>query len=307
MRNTTEIKNKIINFLEIHGPSLPIHLSKEVKMDMIFTSAFLSELLSEKRINMTNLSIGSSRIYYLKGQEKQLEKVALENLKNKGLEAFQRLKENKFLENSRQEPAIKIALSSIPDFAKKIEKNGEIIWKYFLENSEFKEKKMPQKTAIRPAPNGEEIIKEQPKESEKKENTLEQKISKKSVIKDTSLDTKKTNSKKKIVKKKTSTSQKKNEKFFNTIKEYLNSKDIEILDIETFSKNNLILKIEENQKEILLVCFNKKRITDQDILNAHKKALQEGLNYNLLSLGEPTKKTTNFIEAIKNLNSIEKI
>ena len=269
MQDTTGIKNKIVNFLENHGPSLPVHLSREINMDMIFTSAFLSELLSEKRINMTKMSIGSSRIYYLEGQEEKLEKIALENLKNKELEAFQKLKQNKFLKNSKQEPAIKIALNSIPDFAKKTENQEEIIWKYFLEDSEFKEEKQIEK------PREENIKVEKPK--------------------------------KKTTKKKKPVSQKKNEKFFNRVKEYLNLKDIEMIDIQTFSKNDLILKIKENQKEILLVCFNKKRITEQDILKAHKRATEENLNYKILSLGEPIKKTTNFIEAIKNLSSIEKI
>jgi hypothetical protein len=295
MRDTTEIKNKIINFLENHGPSLPVHISREIKMDMIFTSAFLSELLSEKRISMTKLTIGSSRIYYLKGQEQKLEKIALENLKGKELEAFQKLQQNKFLKNSEQEPALKVALNSIPDFAKKIEKESEIIWKYFLEDSEYQEEILDNSSSggrEEPQNSGDGGGESKTKKSEKEE-TLEKIVEK---------------PKKKAVKKKTtSTSQKKNEKFFNTVKEYLNSKNIEILDIQTFSKTDLILKVKDNEKELILVCFNKKRITEADILKAHKKAAEEDLNYQILSLGEPDKKTTTFIEAIKALNSIEKI
>jgi hypothetical protein len=69
----------------------------------------------------------------------------------------------------------------------------------------------------------------------------------------------------------------------------------------------LVLRVKEQDKESLLVAFNKKRITDLDIVKASKKAKEFGLNYILLSLGEPLKKTNNLIEAIKFLNNIEKI
>ena len=298
MRDTKDIKDRIINFLNMRGPSLPVHISKDIKMDMIFTSAFLSELLSEKRIEMTKMSIGSSRIYYLEGQEEQLEKIAFENLKGKELEAFQKLKENKFLKNSKEEPAIKVALSSIPDFAKKIQKDDETIYKYFLEKSSYNEETLK-----------ENKVKEEPIKENSQEETL-QKATEEPVEKENKEEIKKEQTpkpKKKVTKKKSASSQKKNEKFFNTVKEYLNSRNIEIIDIETFSKNDLILRVNQEGKEILLVCFNKKRITETDIINAHKKSQEAGIKYDILSLGEPTKKMTSFIEAIQNMNSIEKI
>ena len=59
--------------------------------------------------------------------------------------------------------------------------------------------------------------------------------------------------------------------------------------------------------EKLLVAYNKKRISELDILNAHKKASEKNLPYVILSLGETSKKLTSFIEAIKDLSGIEKI
>jgi hypothetical protein len=59
-RDTSEIKNKIIQSLETKGPSLPIFLAREIGMDLLFTSAFLSELKSEKKILTTFLRVGSS-------------------------------------------------------------------------------------------------------------------------------------------------------------------------------------------------------------------------------------------------------
>jgi midasin (ATPase involved in ribosome maturation) len=116
---------------------------------------------------------------------------------------------------------------------------------------------------------------------------------------------------KKPIKKKLSTKpkvqDKKNERFFNTIKETLAKKQIEIIDIIGFSKGDLTLKIKEKEKEKILVAYNKKRLTELDITNAYKKAKEHDMGYIIFTLGEPAKKTTSFIEAIKNLSSIEKI
>jgi hypothetical protein len=110
---------------------------------------------------------------------------------------------------------------------------------------------------------------------------------------------------KKPIKKKTS--QKKNDKFFNKVKEFLTKKSIEILDIENFSKNDLILRIKINNQEKLLIAYNKKRINQEDIIKSYKKASELNLRYIILSLGDPLKKLNNFIEAIQNLDTIEKI
>jgi len=111
--------------------------------------------------------------------------------------------------------------------------------------------------------------------------------------------------KKKVTKKKTS--QKKDDKFFNQIKEFLARKSIEISDIEGIGKNELTLRVNDSEGEKLLVAYNKKRIDEKDIIKANKKALELNLKYIVLSLGEPAKKTSGFIDAIRNLSGIEKI
>ena len=132
-KDTTEIKQKIISTIQNKGPSLPVHIARETEMSMLFASAFLSELLSEKRLKITNMKVGSSPIYYLPGQEKQLETYS-KYLKEKEKEAFLLLQENKFLQDRKQEPAIRVALRSIKDFAKYFQpyEGGEGYWRYFL-------------------------------------------------------------------------------------------------------------------------------------------------------------------------------
>ena len=69
----------------------------------------------------------------------------------------------------------------------------------------------------------------------------------------------------------------------------------------------MVLRVKIKGEEKLLVAYNKKRISEEDILNAYKKATEFNLKYIILSLGEPLKKINNLIKAIKDLSEIEKI
>jgi hypothetical protein len=66
---------------------------------MLFASAFLSELLTEQKIKMTHMRVGSSPVYYIPGQEEGLEKYST-YLKSKEKEAydfFKRCQDDKLL------------------------------------------------------------------------------------------------------------------------------------------------------------------------------------------------------------------
>jgi len=266
------IKEKILSFLNGNGPSLPVHIAKEIGMDMIFTSAFLSELISHQKIKTSNMKVGISPVYFLPGQEKGLEKYS-EYIKGKEYEALILLKKKKFLKNFEQETAIQVALKSLKDFAKPFEKNGNLIWRYFLINE--KEYSEDEKTETK-------IKEEKPKEEKKKSPKI----------------------KKLKLKKSTKTN---DEKFFNKIKNHLLKKGTEISSIISFNKKELILEVKENNQKILIFAHNKKRIDEKDILNAYKISKERELTFSIFSLGENTKKIQNLIEAIKKLNSLEKI
>lgn len=288
-QDAMQIKEKIISLLRLGGPSLPVHIAKGTGLSILFASAFLSELFYEKKIIISNIKVGNSPLYFLSGQEPQLERFS-SYLKSKEKEAFLLLKEKKFLKDSEQEPAIRVALREIKDFAIPFRKEDEVYWKYFtVPESELSEKRKPEK---------EIIIEEEPEEEIKEE------VEKKLEIFDEEKETKKPE-KKKITKRKTS--QKQDENFFNRIKEFLSEKNIEIVDIQSFNKNDLVLKIKEDKKEKLLIAYNKKRIISTDIMKAYKKSLEANLPYVILSLGEPVKKLKELIFAIRDLSKIDKI
>ncbi len=277
-QDTSEIKEKIISILKRNGPGLPVHIARGVELSTLFTSAFLSELASEKRIKISYMKVGNSPLYYLSAQEQLLEKVS-HYLKSREKEAFALLKERKIIKDSEQEPAIRIALREIKDFAIPFKKNDEIFWRYFtIPITEFKMVEKPKKI-----------------ERKKIEKTLD------------ILATSKKEETKKTQKKKISKTSQKERNFFNKVKEFLSEKSTELIDIISFSRNESLLRVKDSEGEKIVVAYNKKRLSDNDIIKAAKKSAEFNLPYIILSLGEPLKKVRELILAVKNLHSIEKL
>ena len=73
-QDTSNIKEKILSVLRRRGPGLPVHIATELKMSGLFASAFLSELVSEKKIKLSYMRVGNSPLYYIPGQEHMIEK-----------------------------------------------------------------------------------------------------------------------------------------------------------------------------------------------------------------------------------------
>ncbi len=312
-KNALELKENIISIMKRRGPSLPVHVAKETGLSILFASAFLSELIADKRIKYTEMKVGSSPIYFLNEHAPMLEKFS-QHLSSREKDAFNLLKEKRFLIDAEQTPVIRVALRAIKDFAIPFLKNGQTIWRYYLvPESEFsmaikqevketlleKEEEKPLIKLKLHIPKKEEKIeeKEMVKEEIKSDIIkLEEKEPRKEKIKKTRA--------KKTTKKKMP---KHDENFFNKVKEWVLKNSMEILDIQSFNKNELHLKIRKDGKDHLLVAYNKKRVNDSDLVKAHKKAKEMGMEYAILSFGELQKKMGEIIDAAKNLTHINKI
>lgn len=331
IQNPLSIKEKITSFISRRGPSLPVHVAKEIQLSMLFASAFLSELISDRKVKISKMKVGGSPLYFLPGQEKMLENFS-NFLGSKEKEAFQLLKEKKFLKDSELEPAIRVALRDLKDFAFAFNFEDELYWKYLTaEETDFKR-------PIQEKITEDKKIEEEKQENAKKEtNKQEEKIinikqpdnnkpvKEKEVInnleegnntslkKEEKLDIfDKKQKQQKIIKapkrkNKKEKTKKQEETFFNKVKEALNKKEIEILDILGISKNEIILKTEENNEEIILFALNTKKITEKELIKASKKSEEFNLKYSILSFGELQKKTKDIVEASKNLKNVEKI
>jgi hypothetical protein len=318
------LREKIIRFLKNNGPSLPVHISKETGLSILFSSAFLSELLAEKEIKMSNLRVGSSPVYFIQGQEPLLERFS-QHLKSKEKEAFLLLREKRFLKDNEQSSAIRVALREIKDYGIPTQGNGEIVWRYFtvsedeisrileaMKNPDMLGKNREIITELAQEEKEIEKTEKEPEESEKEIELMEvigaiapEQAEEEKEAEETA---KPKDKKEKLRKKeKRKLPKKKNEQFFNRVKEFISQESLEILDIESFDKDELVLKVKNGKKEFLVIAFNKKRIVEEDIISAYKKASERGLKYEILSLGEPAKKIDSLITALKELEKIEVI
>ena len=316
-QNALEIKEKILWVLRRRGPSLPVHIAKETGLSILFASAFLSEIVADKKIKFTNMKVGSSPIYFLNDHAYMLERFS-QHLNSREKEAFILLRERKFLADREQTPVIRVALRAIKDFAMPFGHGGEIIWRYYTApESEFKpelREKAPELKSIeknvekvieklaetKPMEKPIEIRAEKPKEKEARKE-----LQKELDIFDKTEKLKKEKRRPKKESKKRAA--KINDNFFNKAKEWVSKNSMEIIDIESFSKNELMLRAKKDGAELIIAAYNKKRITDSDLIKANKKAKDLGLSYMLISMGEPQRKINDLVDAAKNLSGMKKM
>lgn len=136
-------KTKVVDLVKMRGPTLPVHIRKEINTDVLMASAVLSELVSNKQLNISHTKIGSSPVYYFPGHEFKLQSL-YKYLNDKEKRAYDLLKDNKVLRDNKLTPVERVALRNIKDFAKPLnvnsEKGTEIFWKWFLLSNEDAER-----------------------------------------------------------------------------------------------------------------------------------------------------------------------
>lgn len=266
-----EKKQKVIELIKERGPSLPSHLSKEIGLSLLFTSALLSEMVAEKSLKISFLKIGGSPLYYLEGQENLLENF-LDYLPQQEKEAVKMLKENKILEDDKLTPLQRVALRNTKDFAKmlkqKINDKEKIFWCYFLVPEEEAQKE----------------IEKVWKTEEIKEQKIEEKIVKEIVAPREKRKVKKADSAKKILEK-------------------LKEKGLEVVsEFQEKNKIGIVLANSDVGKlKFLVYALNKKTITEADLSLASLHGQEEKLPVLFVTEGKLTKKASEYLKKISNV------
>lgn len=88
--------------------------------------------------------------------------------------------------------------------------------------------------------------------------------------------------------------------FFNKVKAFLDSKGWEIVRVEKLNKKEIFAKVRDvagRERPRMLAAFNKAKIREKDILNAHKNLSSSKMPYYIVSKGEMPKKIEDSIEA----------
>ncbi len=305
MQKVMQTKEKILNFVKQNGPSLPVKVAATVGMSNLFTAAFMSELISEQKLKLSNMRVGSSPLYYIEGQEEQLQRYS-EYLNHKEREAFKKLKETEILQDDELEPAIRIALRSIKDFAIQLQimHNNEqkIFWKiHTLNNNEAKEL-IDRK--INPRNLNKEIQEEKVVEKEEK---IESKI----ISEETT--NKKINIFDSNEKKKSQSSIQKeiSSPFIDSIREIISVKNLEVLSEILIKKKEYSAKVRTDthlgKQEFYLIAKDKKKISTEDLVFLLQKSQAEKMPGIILSNGEIDKKAIDYYKEWRNLIRHEKI
>lgn len=292
IQKLNQTKERILSVLRANGPSFPARIARETNVSPLFVAAILSELVAEKRLLMSNMRVGSSPLYILAGQEADLEKFS-SYLNNKEREAFEILKQNQILNDESQDPAIRVALRKIKDFAIPISvRNADqekLFWKYFL---------VPDATAqdrIETILDVKEVKKEKP---------VEPAIEPKRMVQETPiLEEKKAKSK--------AVKPKKDSQFSTKLKDYLAGKEIELLQELAAKGKEFSGKVQVNtpfgKQEFYLIAKDKKKISEDELIIAVQRAQSEKMPALIMAPGEPDKQAAIYLKEWRNLIKFEKM
>lgn len=129
------ITDRVKQLVRMRGPVIPSQISKEIGTNILMASAILSELASKNDVKISSVKFGGTPLYYVVGQEPKLQNY-IASLPQKEKEAFEMLKVTGVLRDSDLDPALRVALRQIKDFAKPLEAsiNGVpyLFWKWYL-------------------------------------------------------------------------------------------------------------------------------------------------------------------------------
>ena len=134
-----EYRDKVLAIIRMRGPVLPADIAKALSLTTLLASAVLSELVSKGVLKISSVKVGGSPLYFLKGQEIQLEKYK-HHLNEKDQRTFELLKNERILQDKTQSPLVRVSLRQIKDFAVpisvKIKTGEELFWKWYTLTNE---------------------------------------------------------------------------------------------------------------------------------------------------------------------------
>lgn len=277
----------ILEIINRKGPVLPVQVSKEINDNVLMASARLSELLSLKKIKISSLKVGGSPLYYLPGQEEKLRNFA-NNLGGVERKAYDLLEQSKVLRDAAMEPAVRVALRNIKDFAVPLQvsyqEKTEIFWKWYLaENKEAeivikgiidaisKSREIQEPQALQKAPEQQTRLEKPKEETKKPEDAI-----------------------KKEIQKTRKAAQKIN--FLNEIKSFLSKAKINVLSTEEIKKNSefdMIIELNTQLGNVKYFCKakNKKNINEGDLSSALVNAQSKNLPLLFITNGKTSKKS----------------
>ncbi len=296
-----ELKFKVLEYIRLRGPVIPVQISKQIGSNILFAGAVLSELLSNGKIRISHAKIGGSPVYYFPGQESRLS-ILYGHLHQREKHVYDLLRQNKTLKDRALQPVERVALREIKDFAYPLQVNDELFWRWYLINEE--EAKMLVNQLLEQEKPKQEIV-------EEKKIEIQQEIKPEIIIKpeiqipeqtiqpilkiETKKEIKEKPESKKKIKRET-----KAKDFALMLKNYFDEKQINIVEENIVKKGkefDYIIEIPSKIGNIrmFLSAKDKKKLNDADLSLAHNKSQLKKLPLMILTNGELTKQAKEYI------------
>lgn len=304
-------KEKVLEVVK-QGPTIPGKIVKVVGGDTMLIGAILSGMIATGEVKYSSLKVGGSPIYYIPGHEARLEEF-MNYLNEKDLKAAHILEEEKVIQDSKLDPLTRISMKTIKDFAKPFESGNKLFYRYFLVEKEEAER-IASEIIMQDEKTAKDVILDTGSSQTDKAVALHQAVTPDPIPSKEALDPEKTVSQQAITAQGIPVYEHKHEKkhgikhakthdapdvhehkkkdFFDTIKEYVHNKGLDIISKEKIKKTeySLILKNHDSNEYIYCVAKDKKTINEGDLSTAFVFSHQKKMPCIFLMTGKLTKK-----------------
>lgn len=309
-------EDQVIRIVATKGPLIPIQVVKEIGSNTMFAGAVLSQLVEKKRVFVSNVKVGGSPLYYIKGQEHRLQDFS-KYLNEKDRQTFELLRSGKILRDSEQSPLVRVSLRNIKDFAVPLEvkfgEENDIFWKWYMTDDEEATELIKTHLKI-PEKIKEERIAEDKKAELREERKQEHEKPLQTFVEEKKRPAETMNQ----VAKENPVKPEKEEKpvnfegdsFLLKIANFLKGRDIVIKKAEVKKKNSeadLLLLVPSAVGHIEYYCKakNKKSVSDSDISSAYVQGQLKKLPSMLLTTGDVTKKAKELLSKDIKINILK--
>ena len=272
-----DAREKILGFIQQNGPSVPTAIAKQLESNSFFASAYLSEMKDGGKVRISSLKFGGSPLYYLPGQEEQLQRFA-DNLGEKEKRVYDLLKERGVLQDSKLVPVFRAAIRAIKDFAVQFNFNNEVLWRWSLlsENATKAilgvKKELPKKPVRIDEKKPEKILVDRQERLERKEEKTEEKDA----------------------------NEEPKEWFIDEVRSYFSNNKINVIEEKIIRRTDIEFIVEVpspvGSLKYYVKAKSKKRINDGDLSSVFIHAQSKRMPALFLGKGELTKKARELLD-----------
>jgi len=291
--NVEAEKTRILAFIGRTGPIVSNTIAKTLNLNSFLTSALLSELVNQKKLNASFIRVGGSALFYLDDQEEQLMRFT-NFLGHKEKETYELLKKEGVLQDKQLHPAVRVAIRDVKDFAipLKVSRGNEeiLFWKFrFFNDADKKIKELleelkPEKLEVQNAinsnkflgtPRSQELQREAAKEPVKEEIIKEAKPKKK---------------------------REKSASIEKVLEKWASENKVIVYELifakEKDAQAKVKVKTDIGEIDFLLVLKNKRIISEPDLAWAYQEGLGAKMPVIFLSPGKPSKQILEYMEKL---------